>query len=246
MKAEKQYTEGISTANNKFVSWLENYWYHYKWITLVVAFLVVVVAVCTIQSCTAKSSDINITYAGKALFSESDKKALEGVFSKYLPDEFADDATSSVLSYYILSKEQITEMEKETHADGEDVYVDRSFISSEKENFESQRQTDTSSILFLEPWLYQEIAGNTGSTQVLKPLREIFGETPEGAIDNYGIRLGDTEMYKNNPELTCLPEDTIICLFEKRLWQKEKNYDMELAAFKAFTKLAPKDEASID
>ena len=82
MKAEKQYTEGISTANNKFVSWLENYWYHYKWITLVVAFLVVVVAVCTIQSCTAKSSDINITYAGKALFSESDKKQLFECFGK--------------------------------------------------------------------------------------------------------------------------------------------------------------------
>ena len=244
MNGEKQHTEGISVKGNKFLSRLDNYWYHYKWVTLVAAFLIVVFSVCIIQSCAQKDSDISITYAGRAMFTEIDRKSIEGVFADALPEEFEKDASSALLSYYILSKEQIEEMEKETHADGEDVYVDRSFITSEKENFESQLQTDTSSILLLEPWLYREMVGNNQSTQVIKPLSEIFGETPEGALDNYGIRLGDTELYKNNPELSCLSEDTVICLFEKRLWQKEKDYNMEIAAFKAFTKLAPAEEAS--
>lgn len=244
MKEEKQYTEGIAVKDNKFLAWLDNYWYHYKWITLIAAFFIVVFSVCIVQGCSAKASDIRITYAGRVLLSDSDKKAIEGVISSALPDEFADDATAELLSYYILSKDQIEALEKETHADGEKVYVDRSFITSQKENFESQLQTDASSVLLIEPWLYNEIRGNTGTTEVIKPLSEIFGETPEGAIDNYGIRLGDTVMYKTNPALRSLPEDTVLCMFEKRLWQKEKDYNMEIAAFKSFAKLAPAEEGS--
>ena len=244
MKEEKQKAQAIDVKGSRFLSWLDNFWYHHKWTTLVAAFLVIVFAVCIIQSCTAKSSDLTVTYAGRVLFTASDKEAVEGVISDRLPDGYSEDASAEMIAYYILSKEQIETMEKETHADGEAVYVDRAFISSEKEKFMAQLQTTTSSILLVEPWLYRELVGNNESTEIIKSLDEIFGETPVGALDSYGIRLGDTEMYKTNPELKCLPEDTVLCLVEKRLWQKSKEYEREMAAFKSFAKLSPAEEAS--
>ena len=70
----------------------------------------------------------------------------------------------------------------------------------------------------------------------MKPLAEIFGEKPVGAIDKYGIRLGDTELYKNSIELQVLPADTIICLHEQIVCQRD--YDKEIEAFKKIAKLA--------
>lgn len=244
MKEEKQYTEGIATRDNKFLLWLDNYWYHYKWVTIVVAFLVIVFSICIIQACTAKAGDIKLTYAGRVPLKDSDKAAIEGVFSKKLPDEFSDGATAEMLSFYILSKEQIEAAEKETYADGDRVYIDRAFNSSEKENFDSHLQTGASSILLVDPWLYEELVGNNDSTEVIKPLSDVFGKTPQGALDDYGIRLGDTKIYNDNPELKVLPEDTVVCLFEKRLWQKEKEYEKEIAAFKSFAELDVAEEAS--
>ena len=244
MKDEKQYTEGIAVKENKFLLWFDNYWYHYKWHTVVAAFLIVVCLVCTIQACSSKPSDITITYAGRVSLAGIDKESVAGAFSENLSASLSKEASVTVIPYYVLSKEQIEAAEKETHEDGEKKYVDRAYITSQKEEFESQLQTDTSSILLLDPWLYQEIKGTTDSTEVLKPLSAVLGQTPEGAIDAYGIRLGDTEIYRTTPELRCLPEDTIVCLFEKRLWQKEKDYNKEIEAFKSFIKLATVDEES--
>ena len=236
MKDEKQYTEGISTKDNKFLSWLDNYWYHYKWVTLIVAFFVIVFAICIVQSCTTEVNDINVTYAGPVALSASDKAAIESALSKELNKEFSSEADAGLLSFYILSKDQITELEKETHADGDYIYVDRSFISSEMDSFESQLQSGSGSVLLLDPSIYRSIVGETGVTQFLKPLSEVFGKTPEGALDAYSVRLGDTEMYQNSPALRCLPEDTVLCLYEKLIFQK--GYDNEIAAFKAFAPIA--------
>ena len=64
MKNEKQYTEGISVEENKFLKWFDNYWYHHKWLTIGIAFALVVVLVCTIQTCTKEKEDITVLYAG--------------------------------------------------------------------------------------------------------------------------------------------------------------------------------------
>ena len=54
---DKTYTDGIQ-VESKFLKWFENYWYHYKWITIGVAILVAVILVCSIQAATKKREDI--------------------------------------------------------------------------------------------------------------------------------------------------------------------------------------------
>ena len=43
---------------------LENFWYHYKWHSLVALFLVFTILICSFQMCERDSYDIYITYAG--------------------------------------------------------------------------------------------------------------------------------------------------------------------------------------
>ena len=55
--------------------------------------------------------------------------------------------------------------------------------------------------------------------------------------ETYAVRLGDTELYKNSPALHVLPEDTVLCLHEDLIGQKD--YEKIVEAFKLISQLAP-------
>lgn len=243
MKEQKEYTEGISVSESKFLTWLDNYWYHYKWVTLVAAFFLIVAIVCIAQSCSKTPSDVKITYAGPVSLTGEQELAIQSAVSRELPDSFSDKSKAQVeiLNYYILSKEQIEKAQKETDASGYKVYIDTYFISSEQDTFESQLMTGTSNVLLLDPSIFESLGGMAESERLM-PLDQILGETPDGSVSRFGIRLGDTELYKNNPQLKVLPADTILCLHVKILNQKQKYYDKDVEAFKALAVIASEVE----
>ena len=43
---------------------LENFWYYYKWHTIAVLFVILVIGVCTFQTCNKTSYDLHVVYAG--------------------------------------------------------------------------------------------------------------------------------------------------------------------------------------
>lgn len=231
---EEKYSENkIATSNSKFLKWLDNYWYHYKWPTIVVAFFVVVIGVCLIQSITTEKKDILITYAGPTQVAPDDAAAIERIFNENLPEGYGNrgvDGKSGLISYIIYSKDQIKELEQEKKM------VDTKFNSDQYSTLNSQYRAGNGSIYLLDRWLYDEILKDNENVARLKPLKEVFGERPTGSVDAYGIRLGDTEIYQNNPELHVLPEDTIICMHEKIVGQK--NYGKEIDAFRNIAKIA--------
>ena len=42
-------TEEVEVGKQSFAKWLDNYWYHYKWHTIAVVFVIIVAIVCTVQ-----------------------------------------------------------------------------------------------------------------------------------------------------------------------------------------------------
>ena len=245
MKDEKQYTEGISVKESGFLAWLDNFWYHYKWVTLVAVFFVIVISVCIIQSCSQEPTDILVTYAGPAYLKQEQKVNIEKILSINIPDEITkdDSAKAGLSSYYILSKQQIEHEQKQTEVDenGESykVYVDTHFITQEMEAFESQLMTGSGSVLLIDRSIYDSLVGENGNSERLVPLTDTLGKKPEGAIGDFGIRLGDTEIYRSNMQLQCLPADTVLCLHAKILGQKD--YDNEIAMFKTMAKIADEE-----
>ncbi len=237
MNEEKLSEKKIAVKESKLLKWLDNYWYHYKWPTIVVAFFAVVITVCLVQSITNVEKDILITYAGPEALQADEKASIERVLTENLPEGFGNkgsEGKAGLISYIIYSAEQIADLQDQQKI------VDTAFNSSEYSALNSQYKTGNGSIYLLDRWLYDELVRGDSNVERLKPLVEIFGETPDGAIDAYGIRLGDTEIYKSSPELQTLPEDTVICLHEKIVGQKD--YDKEIEAFKNIAKIASSAE----
>ena len=115
MKNEKEYTEGIYIKENKFSAWFDNFWYHYKWYTIISIFLIIVIGICTFQMCTKKDYDIVLTYAGpkELLTNPQEKININSSLSNAAVDQYGEDASANLHSYIIYSKEQIEELQKE-------------------------------------------------------------------------------------------------------------------------------------
>ena len=197
----------------KLYRWFDNFWYHHKWKTLIIGFCLIVVLICTLQMCNKESEgDISILTAGPYGFMTADSGLgdLRNCLANYLPDDYDEDGVRKVdvRHYTVYSEDQI-----KTYA-AQNITINTADNSSEYKSFYGYIATGETSVLFLDPWLYEEMQGK------LMDIVDLAGVVPVGGItitdDNgkthcYGVRLGDTALYANTA-MQVLPEDTVICL----------------------------------
>lgn len=233
MNGDERISGAEIKLQSKFLRWLDNYWYHYKWVTIVVAFFIIVFSVCTLQMCSKEKNDIIVVYAGGAFVSPEQSENLKGVMDVVMPEDFDGDGTKNVnfVKYEIYSADQIKEIEAATDANGEHGYVDRSYNSSNYDNYCNYTQTGDASVYLIEEWLFEELK----ASERVMSVYEVLGYTPEGS-DGYGIRLGDLAVYNSYAVLKALPEDTVVCLLRPLVVgnsSDEKYYENECEMFKA-------------
>ncbi len=201
--------------------WLDNFWYHHKWKTLLCLFLAVVILVCTLQMCKKEDAgDISLILAGPYGFTDNENgyTALRRCLGTYLPEDFDGDGTrrTDLVTYTLYSKDQILALQNHVDENGEadPITVNTANNSQEYSRYNDYVKTGESSIAFLDPWLFDEMVAKG---EFLAELEETLGALPEGAIqteqgDCLGVRLGDTKLYQNNAAMRVLPEDTVLCL----------------------------------
>ncbi len=63
---KEKYEGGDIVIRSPFMKKLENFWYHYKWHSLIALFLIVTIVVCTVQMFTREKYDLHVLYAGKS------------------------------------------------------------------------------------------------------------------------------------------------------------------------------------
>ena len=250
MKEEKLQTEEISTKDSKFLSWLDNFWYHYKWHTIVTVFIVLILGISTAQACNSEKSDIIFTYAGPKEFitAPEEKLAINSSLSDISKKIYGEKSNASINTFLVYSKEQIEEIESELDENGKQKYViDTAFNTNEMNSFNEFSKSGASFILLLDPSVYQGFIAQNGEAERLIELSAIYGSTPEGAIDKYSVRLGDTKIYQTVPELQVLPADTVVCLHGKLILStKQKDYDMQTQVFKEFATLSTIESSETD
>ena len=61
---DEKYEGGEIKIQSPFMKKLENFWYHYKWHSLIALFLVLTVVICSVQMCNREDYDVYILYAG--------------------------------------------------------------------------------------------------------------------------------------------------------------------------------------
>ena len=202
----------IAVTKNKFLSWLDNFWYHYKWPALIIAFFIIVGVFGFVQCSTRETGDVNVVFAGGYSMNASQKTTLSSALSLLVPKEGkeGETVTAVVPDYPVFSDEEIRAMFTDENGN---------FSLSAYENLRQQCvqnmntlgdyiMTGECSIYLVRESVYQ--AKNLSALAV--PLSQHFQTIPNGAHDEYAVRIGDTEFYKYYEALHFIPADTLIVL----------------------------------
>lgn len=204
---------------------LENFFYHYKWHTAVVAFLLIIAIVCSLQMCSKEQFDVYVLYAGSHNVS---KIAEDGDLSEYVSiitelkdaaKDYDEDGKVSVSldTLYMLSEEEIEKIEEEIQQSGKD---------GEGLSLNYAQLAENNSV-FRDRMLYSEYYVCLLSESLFEAYREIDGYqrfvplTPylkDGSAAEFVIGSQDAAVYLkstslgNMPAMSKLPDDTVIVL----------------------------------
>ena len=212
---EKRGGNGIANAGT-LAAKLDNFWYHYKWHTIITAFVVFVIAVCSIQCAGNTDYDIQILYAGNHAFGRT---SIDGGYSEYMETVSSFTALSkdydengsvdiSFLDLYLLSKEEIAEIENDSENS-----VPHRLLQENTTMLKNNLDMSEYYVCFLSERLFRQYSEGEGN---LGRFAKISNYTADGVtydfVSEYGIRLSSLNI-KDMPGLSNLDaDDTIVCI----------------------------------
>lgn len=210
--SEKNGTGDTLTAESageksKFRLWAENFFYHYKWHSIVALFLIFVIIFCTFQTCSKTEFDAYVLYAGgKNLWDSNDGddnstySTLYSAIGRYVEDFDGDgNRHVSFRNIYLPTGDEI-DTEK----------VDSSLLLQNNEDFRQNMLYGDYYICFISENLFKEYTKDKKNN----PFMYISQYLPENSdctlASEYGVYLSSTPL-ANKPGFKKLPENTVIC-----------------------------------
>ena len=191
----------IRLKEDRPVSWIENFWYHYKIPTVIVLFFLVVVVICAFQMCSNRDYDGTVVYAGPYQFTANEKRDIENILSSVLEKDINRDGAAlyALVNYQVASQEEIESSEGS---------IGSSYSSSQFSTYSNYLLTGDASICILSGYLYEQLRSNNR----LLPLADVSAAAAQKSEDGTGIRFGSTKLYAQSKVLQNLPEDTYLCI----------------------------------
>ncbi len=203
-----------------FKAWVENYWYHYKWHTIVTVFAVILVAVLVVQLVSKEKYDILAIYSGPAQLDGGDLEKISDAFSELLDEDCNGDGKINAITYgeYLLSPEQQKALEDEAKKQSIEENVEYVFLYTAEHRNAALNNTNTlvatgeAIICLMDKYNYDILNSNSG----FAALEDVIGYTPDFARDDYSVYLKDTDFGKYfESAFGILPDDTILCIRKK-------------------------------
>ncbi len=206
------------TSQSKFLSWLDNFWFHHKWKVIIIVFFAVVATVGVLQMINKEDPDVEVTIATHTIYYAENVDAIEKTLVSLMPEDLNGDGKKNVQVnlYKIYSEEEMKAAnEAETDQNGYPIiYADEAYNKEQIKNYNSYLMTGQCSVMIVSEYLYNELISRRPEDILLKPMSEIFGsELPKGTTtDGYGIKLTETGAYKYLDGLRSLPKDSVLCI----------------------------------
>ena len=207
--------------HGKFYRWIDNFWYHHKWKTVICLFLAVVLVVCTVQMCTRDpQGDMTVIISGpyNLMVSENGVNDIAKCLAGVLPEDYDGNGIrqADISTYSCYSEAQIKALaeNKDEYGAAAPITINTQANSANYRNLITYIQTGDASVMLLDPWLVEELKNS------LKPLNTVLESVPthavsveiDGQLVPVGISLGNTAIYRENEVLQVLPPETIVCL----------------------------------
>ena len=197
---------------------LENYWYHYKWHTIVGILVIGILTVLLVQCKNKTEYDVNIVYAGEKVISTSSAtgdgitelslitKAIESVAKDYNED---GKVRFSLRNLHILSLAELN-AEKEKIDDPTQRAALESSVQSARQELRDVFYNDNYVYLLSED-VFREWDTSSDDTVFVN----IGSYAKDGAEYDYaserGIYISSLPIYASS-DLSLLPPDTVLCL----------------------------------
>ena len=198
----------------KYKLWFENYWYHYKYHTLLTLLALITCIVGFSQCSVSEEYDMYVSYAGpKNLYSddiENGERALESV----LDTDFSGDGKVNVSfnRFFYMSPDEVREAKENDPAFS---VLDQSVAL---DSFKREFEAGDTVIWLVSPALYEEYSKKDMWVSMLEVVdadawRSLTARIPEDSYDQYSVKLCETRF--GQVFFSELPEDTLLCMRRK-------------------------------
>ena len=227
----------------------DNFWYHYKWPTLIIAFFAVFFLIAIAQMGTKNAYDAHLLYAGPAYLDgevvadilTSVDKAADQAYD--ITDNPADHDDDGMINCDFNKIVYVPTMTAEEYKEN-DIYFNGVENLNARGQFDNLIMIGEYVVLLIDKSLYDE----TVATGAFCRLSDILDTVPENAYDECGILLADLPICVENG-FRQLPDDTVLCCrtksyvnnFNKKV-QEEALYDARVALFRQIVSYQRKGE----
>ena len=220
---EEKYKEQEIQIQSKLLKWLDNYWYHYKWHTILIGFFAFVMIVCFVQCSTTEDYDVTVCFSGNAIFSEKEYAEIKKVLGDVCPFDANQDGdnTAAFKTISAFNEEQLEgqftyyyEETDEWKLDKDGMNLYRSTNAENTQNVSSYVMTGDCAVWFVSPYIYDLY---------------FHGLLTES------VKLSETALYRDYDVIKLMPEDTMVVLLRPitGTYAKDKAYEQAEAYYRA-------------
>lgn len=217
----------------KFLKWLDNFWYHYKWRVIIIGFFALVFIICATQCALKKDADVSLLYVGPEVVSDEAYFEMEVLLSSRIDGDINNDGEkrAQITDVVLLSDEQLAEKQEEAAKEDDYLYYDTTKRLSAFENAKNWMISGEMLICVLDPYVYGLFEG----LDLFVPLDQYLDEVPEYAYDAYSLVFAELPFVDYFDALKPIAEDTVICLVKPTYLasfsgnQKDDRYEAHMA-----------------
>ena len=236
---------------------LANFWFHYKWHTIVSVVVVLLISVIVTQFIGRTKYDITVIYAGGYRFSrlETDGaqspyqtafESLERVASDY---DGNGETHVHLQDFYYLTNAEITAL----NLKGEEKIAVEQKVDKDRDNFHNMIKTGSGCLLLLSSALYDELYSDSAFPDggLFVDLSKLLSASGAEGYKYHGE--GNRAVYLNSlkfsslPIIEDLPDDTVVCLRVESegfggIGSNSKAYQNSVAMIKSLFAYGKKDD----
>ncbi|MBQ0010160.1 MAG: hypothetical protein KBS76_03550 [Ruminococcus sp.] len=195
--------------------WLENYWYHYKWPTVIVAFFLFVAVIGVVQMAGRTNNDALFMYVGDDVISDTQYHEITKALKKITPDNSGNGEVEINFSRTVFYPEPSDTIENQANA-----------ASSE---FLSTMLVQSFYIYLMRADVYEKYK------EAFIPLAEVVPElpaaSPEFFYDDCAVYLNQTDLAKKNEVFGIFNSAVVLALKTAPYSSSKKVARSEKAAF---------------
>ena len=220
----------LQTAKSK----IENFFYHYKWHTLIILFFTFVITIMAVQMCTKDDYDISVMYAGPEIVSDGENAAVEKALLQIANNGVEEKNKKEKAILYdllVLNEEQLADIYEQYGAT-----VSNQTVTKNRETFYYQVLSDEFFLLFLSPECYT----THRQQDCIVPLSYMgINEMDVYQLreDDYSFRLSSLDVSKFYTAFSAFPPDTRVCIKRVNTMNKGNGAEVQKDHIDLFKKM---------